>query len=68
MSKTIPVWYTKGAALSYGELLKCNNSHTYNMYGTTGYIACKELSVAVNKRGEINCLDIQEGLAGGNFL
>ena len=60
----VPVWYTKGAALSYGELLKCNNSHTYNMYGTNGYVACKELSVAVSKRGEINCLDIQEGLAG----
>ena len=34
------------------------------MYGTNGYVACKELSVAVSKRGEINCLDIQEGLVG----
>jgi len=60
--ENIPVFYTIGAALSYGELIKCEGYNTYNMNGTLGYLPCKEQKITKTKRGDVYCLDVQEQL------
>ena len=60
----IPVWYTQGAALEYGNIIKCDGYHTYNMYGTTGFISCKDSETAINLIGEIECKNTRERMDG----
>ena len=58
--ENVPVFYTSGAALSYGHLIKCEGYNTYNMNGTLGYLPCKEQRIATTNRGDVYCLDVQE--------
>tara|TARA_R110002020_G_scaffold18011_2_gene63596 strand:- start:10144 stop:11112 length:969 start_codon:yes stop_codon:yes gene_type:complete len=62
--ENVPVWYTQGAALEYSDIIKCDGYHTYNMYGTTGYVACKNLETIVEVVGNLECKQTRKMMDG----
>ena len=62
--ENIPLWYTKGAALEYGNIISCEGYHSYDMDGITGYIPCKDIETATSKVGDIECKPTREMLDG----
>ena len=42
----IPVWYTDGAANEYATIIECDGTHTHEINGRIGYMACKDHSTS----------------------
>jgi len=43
---TVPVWYTQGAANEYANIIECTGTHTHDVNGRTGYMACSDHTTA----------------------
>tara|TARA_R110001599_G_scaffold131054_1_gene306694 strand:+ start:17472 stop:18440 length:969 start_codon:yes stop_codon:yes gene_type:complete len=60
----IPVWYTKGAALQYANVIKCDGYFTYGMDNTTGYVACENYDIISKKILGVECKGTRKMMDG----
>jgi len=53
--ENLPIWYTRGAAIEYSNILGCEGTHIQHIYGLEGYVACKDKQTAKYMSTSIDC-------------